>query len=112
MAVDGLAVHGRIEGEERIERQGRPVRAERDDASVVADRRPRPGLARPLRADGWRPYVDLVGARIGVVGLHRGDDAELPEPRDVIPGDGLDVLDPVAAVTQAIGGRGTFVRIE
>ncbi len=51
-------------------------------------------------------------ARIGVVGLHRGDDAQVREPRDVGPCDRLDVLDPVTAVAGAIGGRGTFVRIE
>ena len=52
------------------------------------------------------------GDGIGVVRLHGGDDAELGEARDVGPGDGLDVLDPVAPVAGRVRGRRTLVGIQ
>ena len=48
----------------------------------------------------------------GVERLHRGDDAELLEARDVGGVDDLDVLDPVAAVARAVGGAGGGVGVE
>ena len=48
----------------------------------------------------------------GVERLHRGDDAQLLEARDVGGVDQLDVLDAVAAVARAVGGAGGGVGVE
>ena len=91
-----LPVDRRVERDERVVRHDRPVRPERHDAARLADRPPRPGAPRPIGPDVRRPRADLVRRRVAVVRLHRGDHAELPEPRDVGRVDHLDVLDPVA----------------
>ena len=58
------------------------------------------------------PHVGLVRRRVGVVRLHRGDDAEPPEARDVGAGDGLDVLDAMAPIAGRVRRRGPLVGVE
>ena len=69
-------------------------------------------MAGPFLADVARPRIDLVRRWIGVVRLHRGDDPEPAEARDVGPRDGLDVLDAVPSIADRVGGRGSLVQIE
>ena len=96
-SVDRLAVHRAVQRDPRIERDHRPVRAERETPAGRVDGAPGPGAARPLRPDVASPERGLVGRRVPVVRLHRRDDTQPREPPDVRRVDGLDVFHPVAA---------------
>ena len=76
LTVHGLAVHRVVERDERVERDHRPVGSEREAPARLGRWTPGPGPARPLRPDVPGPHVDLVGRRVAVVRLHRGDHAQ------------------------------------
>ena len=110
LAIECLAVHRRVEREERVERHDRPVGAECEHSARAPDRSPRPGPTGALGADVAGPRLELIWPRVGVIRLYRGHHPEPGEARDVGTGDRLDVLDPMSPVGIASTGSAPTAR--
>ena len=93
VALRALARDRGVEAEVRADGLDRPVRAEGDAHAVRLERVPTVGPEHAVLAKSvLRPTL----VRDGVRGLHRGDDAEVSEAREVQGRDDLRVLDAVA----------------
>ena len=89
-----------VQAPERVHGLDREVGAERDAGAALLQRPPGVGAQQPVCAHAGFGHR-LVGRGVG--GLHRGDDLQLGEARDVGGVDQLGVLDPVAEAV-AISG--------
>ena len=102
-ALERAARDGRIELDARVARLDRRIRAAGDHRARIEELAPGVGAADALGPEPRRREQHVAD---GVRGLHRGDDAELREARDVGVRDDLGVLDAEARIGDGtLGGR-------
>jgi hypothetical protein len=95
----------------RIQRHNRPIAAESEMPTGIRNTLPGPSARSSIPAGVTRPDVQRIHIRIGMQRLHAGDNAQLPEARDVRGGDRFNVLDTRATITCMIGVLSMLVSI-
>ena len=109
LAVERAAGDGGVDAEDGVERRDSPVGAEGEARVGVEERAEGVGGLDPYRPDA---ALDPAAVIDGVVRLHRGDDPDPAEARDVLEAQVLTVLVAEAAVAGAVDAGDAVVDVE